>query len=117
MRARSLIEFETPKAFLKRIGQIDAKPFAWDTFNPDGADRAELRDWAVYIGNGKPVSAANRWFPGKVGRVTAVKNIRAYLWNMVTARRLREEGRIELAQTYERIADIVYTRLPDYARW
>ncbi len=117
MRARALVEAESAKEFILRIGKVPSASFSWDSFDPD-ADIDELHKWVAYIGNGRcPRAAANRWFPGKPGRVLAVRSIRGYLGNVITAKRLRLEGNVEVAQHYERIADSIYSRLPDYARW
>jgi hypothetical protein len=131
VRAHQIVEAEiqgdrglppgTAKSFLKQVGKKEEPddPFAWDNFNPDaeiGSD--SLRPWIEFIGNGtRPIKVANKWFPGQRGRISAVKNIRGYLWNKLTAMDLRLQGNIARAIQYEDICQRIYDRLPDYACW
>lgn len=136
MRARDLIEAEvqgeldlpkdashapgTAKNFLKKLGRVEVHdPFTWDDFNPDAElSPDDLMPWVDFIGQGtRPIRVANKWFPGERGRIKAVKLIRGYLWNKMTAMRLRLAGNIAQAIQYEDICQRVYNQLPDYARW
>ncbi len=91
--------------------------FNLENFNPDGMSVDELHQWAAFIGNGVRPQIAKQWFPGAKGQYRHAKNIRAYIWNAITARGCRERGEIQAALMYEAICDRVYSDLPPQAKW
>jgi len=66
----------------------------------------------------QPRAAARRIFGTAAnGRTAAVRELRAYAWNTITARACRLRGDVETALKYEAIAQRIYDDLPDFARW
>jgi hypothetical protein len=74
--------------------------FAWSRQHADGA------------------VAGRKLFPKRpVGYARAARDLAAYAGNKGNAMVHRANGRIELAQRYEGICDVLYASLPPYARW
>lgn len=85
--------------------------------NLDGIDVDEL--WALHERLRQHlVTEARRLFPDcPPGYVAAARTLRNYAANKATAMKLRAEGKISAAMTYETICDRLYQELPDFARW
>ena len=61
---------------------------------------------------------ARELFPaGGKGTRRATSDLASYAANIGTAKQCRARGDIEIAQQYERIAQRIYDRLPEFARW
>lgn len=66
----------------------------------------------------EPVRKARAMFPNRpAGYVTARYELNNYAWNLIAARGCRKRGDIPGAQVYERICELIYERLPAFARW
>lgn len=87
------------------------------TINPDAMNNDKLYALIAMI-EAHPRKIAQRLFPDHAdGRVRAVKDIKNYCWNAITARHLRVDGNIQTAMEYESICDRIYDRMPEWARW
>lgn len=77
----------------------------------------ELRLWARGI-EIHPVRRAREIFPERpAGFVRAARMYMHYAYNKATAMECRARGTIETAQSYEKICDSIYERMPAFARW
>lgn len=89
--------------------------------NPDGCDVTDIEYLAHWIGQGcHPAPQAAHLFgidSDSRNRVNDLKEIRKYCVASSKARRLRADGRIERAMTYEREADRHYDRISVERRW
>jgi hypothetical protein len=87
-----------------------------DTMSIEG-----LHAWAVkYTRNTcvKPRLLARELFPEQPkGYVSAMYDTGNYAWNKYTAMQCRLRGEIDPALMYEAIADRIYEKLPEFARW
>lgn len=84
--------------------------------NLDGLSRDELMTfWARY--NRPSRKDAERLVGRRKGFTTLCGSLAAYASNKATAMRCRENGNIETALSYERIADGIYQRLPADLQW
>lgn len=64
------------------------------------------------------VTLARELFPNRQkGYVRVTKDCQAYAINKCIAMQCRTEGRIAIAQNYERICDDIYNTLPAFAQW
>lgn len=81
--------------------------------NLDAMDVEELHAFVRSIGSG----VRPNMFKGHKHGIKATLALRAYAWNIITARSCREVGQIQTALMYEAIAEKCYQSLPDYARW
>lgn len=99
----------------KPVGE--ALPFGPDNFNPDGMQVWEVKRWLEFIGTGEQPLCANQWFPNDKHRFRYVRDMRAYLWNKLTAMQCRLDGKIQTAIKYEEICDRIYAQLPEAAKW
>ena len=89
--------------------------------NLDSMTIEEVHAWAVkYTRNTcvKPITLARALFPNRPkGYVAAMHDTGNYAWNKYVAMRCRLQGDINAALMYESIADRIYSKLPDFARW
>jgi hypothetical protein len=85
--------------------------------NMDCMDREEL--WEFWQRFTRPKRAdARLLFPDKPkGYIGACQDLACYASNKATAIACRQSGNIQAALTYENIADLVYDRLPNWAKW
>jgi hypothetical protein len=83
--------------------------------NLDAMTREELMAFWVKHQNGRKYLDL---FPdGGKGTKRATADLANYASNTATAMRCRAAGAIEGALIYERIADRIYSGLPEFARW
>lgn len=83
----------------------------------DSMTREELGDfWLAYRGNSAKKAAALVGFSGP-GCVHAAQVLAAYAINASCARKLRLEGKIAHAMTYEHAMELGYAQLPESCRW
>jgi hypothetical protein len=80
-------------------------------------DIEELSSFSMAIRGLYPRRAASQLFPGQTASSETVRMLKQYADNKVTAMMLRERGTIAEAMRYEKIADEIYDRLPEYAKW
>lgn len=85
--------------------------------NLDAMSTSELHAFAAEVRGVRPITIANRLFGKEKGRVTAIKDLKNYAWNLITARACRLRGDIQTALQYEEICEKIYQGLPAYARW
>lgn len=89
------------------------------SLNLDGftTDQEKLMDvWAAT--HFHPTKSARILFPGRPkGYVRATRDIGHYACNKAVAMRCRKEGNIQTAQNYERVCELTYKSLPQFARW
>ena len=88
-----------------------------DMENLDAMTTEELHAFAAKVRGVRPITVANRLFGKEKGRITAVKDLKNYAWNLITARACRLRGEIKTALMYEKICEDIYRDLPPYARW
>jgi len=118
VRTRDIIEAESAKAFIKRLGRTPPVnlPY-WDDFNPDTCTSPdELEPWIEFIGEDIEY-AARLWFPNQPDKIRTTTLILHYLRKKRLAMRSRLAGHIHLALRAERRADLYYQQMPDYACW
>lgn len=85
--------------------------------NPDGMTVAELYRLIDTISK-HPKRVAAFCFPDNPrGRVAAIRHIKHYCWNMMTAINLRIANDTERADFYYAICDSIYAKLPAWAQW
>jgi hypothetical protein len=82
----------------------------FDDFNPDGfSGEWEYKLWLDAIDKQRVR------LPVKRG--VEVRMLRNYLWNALTAFKLRKAGRIQRAREYELVCDRIHRALPDRLKW
>jgi hypothetical protein len=89
-----------------------------EDINLDGMNEDEL--WAIWgrTNSVRPIAFARQLFPlAPKGYVRATKDLGHYASNKATAMMCRRQGAIQSASMYEGIADRIYAKLPEYARW
>ncbi len=103
------------------IGAMSAMGFNAHTTGAPNLDATESGDglfnfWRAT--NSNPVICARMMFPEcPKGYVSATQDLGHYAANRSTAMACRKRGDINAALNYERITDIIYERLPNFARW
>ncbi len=73
-------------------------------------DESEVESFIKTHGTTRGRSLANRLNLSGHGAVQVANAFSNYAWNKATAMKLRKEGNIANALTYEQICDIIYTR-------
>jgi hypothetical protein len=85
--------------------------------NLDATDKDELWDLHERLRQ-HLVAEARKLFPDRPeGYLRAARTLKHYAANKATAMKLRAEGKISTALTYESICERLYDGLPDFARW
>ena len=101
------------------VDDINSKPTAHYSSVPnlDAMDPNEL--WTIWRSwRFASRKMASRLFPDKPkGYVGTMQTLACYASNKATAMGCRLSGNIQSALVYENIADKVYDRLPEYAKW
>jgi len=88
--------------------------------NLDCMTRDDLSAWLAYIGRtGRPQrdKAAALIGDRRKGYLAIAGHIRNYAVNKYVAMQCRTAGRVGAAIVYERICDMIYSKLPDDLRW
>ncbi len=86
--------------------------------NFDAMEPQEAWDWAISAEGKRPIAKARELFPERPeGYLGATILLRCYAYNIVTAKKCRKLGEIVAAMQYEKIAERIYSQLPEYARW
>lgn len=96
------------------------KTLHYSDLNPDCfVDHTELDEWIDYIGFTKPTTqVAIEWFPEcDSGRLHAVILIREYLRFKRSAMIHRLAGRLTDALNDEHACDLIYAKIPQWAKW
>lgn len=85
--------------------------------NLDAMHADDLFAWSHTFGHATKAQRLEAF--GRIGRgtVRALKDCANYAANKGTAMQCRERGHVQTALQYENIADKIYNRLPEYARW
>jgi len=86
--------------------------------NLDAVSLDELHAFAVRCGSCRcNTKMAKELFPERQpGYRHAADGLSHYAWNKYTAMRLRLEGHVNIAVTYEAICDRIYRELPEWAK-
>ena len=86
--------------------------------NLDCMPESELYAFAADTRGVSPRRVAAQLFGTQTrASVRAVRDLRNYAWNKITAMQCRLRGDIERATYYEAICDRIYDGLPAFARW
>lgn len=85
--------------------------------NLDGMDQSELYTFITATRGSQPRRAARRLFKGELSGVLVVRWLNQYARNKVVAMACRERGEVETALRYEKVCEIFYNYLPEYAKW